>query len=400
MSDRPHDIPTPEGEYFESGRFAGLSLVIGAVAFAALVLSVIGMIMQPLQFSYSWLFALGVCFTLCAGCFFWTIVHHAVDAEWSVVVRRQLENVAALFWILALLFIPVLFLRHHLYDWMTIPVGENPVLDTKRDYLNFNFFLARAVFYFAFFIIAGFLLRRFSIAQDKNGNPGFTISMRKTSFVSLPLFALCLTFAACDWFMSLHFTWFSTMWGVYIFAGAAGSSMSLLVLIITWLRKAGYLREVVTLEHYHIMGKWMLAFSIFWAYIGFGQYMLIWYANIPEETQYFLARNTNSWWYLSMLLVIGRFFIAFPVLLMRSIKKHPHQLAWMAAWIVFMQILDIYIIVLPALHGLGVRLSVWDFVSLIAIGATLAFAFLRIIGRSSLFPVRDPRLIESLRLVN
>jgi hypothetical protein len=400
MSDRPHDLPTPEGEYFEPGRFAGLSLILGAIGFGALVVCMIGAAMQPLQFSYSWLFALGFFFTLCAGCFFWTIVHHAVDAEWSVVVRRQLENISALIAVLALLFIPVLLLRHQLYDWLTIPVGQDAHLDSKRAYLNWGFFLLRAIFYFSFFIIAGLLLRRFSINQDKNGNPAFTISMRKLSFISLPLFALCLTFAACDWFMSLHYTWFSTMWGVYVFAGAAGSSMSLLVIVITFLRQAGYLREVVNLEHYHIMGKWMLAFVIFWAYIGFGQYMLIWYANIPEETQYFLVRNTGSWWALSTLLVFGRFFGPFVILLLRSIKKHPHQLAWMAAWILCMQALDIYIIVVPALHGTGVHVSIWDFLSLIAIGCTLAFVYLRVIGRSSLFPVRDPRLIESLRLVN
>jgi hypothetical protein len=190
------------------------------------------------------------------------------------------------------------------------------------------------------------------------------------------------------------------MWGVYIFAGTAGSSMSLLVLVITALRNAGYLRETVTVEHYHLMGKWMLAFVIFWAYIGFGQYMLIWYANIPEETQYFLVRNTESWWALSMLLVVGRFFFAFALLLLRSIKKHPHQLCWMAGWILAMQLLDIYIIVLPALHGTAVHPSIWDLIALVAFGATLAFVFLRLLGRSSLFPVRDPRLLESVRIVN
>ena len=400
MSDRPHEVPTPEGEYFEPGRFAGLSLLLGAVAFAGLVLCVIGAAMQPLQFSYSWLFAFGYFFTLCAGCFFWTIVHHAVDAEWSVVVRRQLENIASLLGVMAILFIPIVVLRHDLYDWLNIPPGHEPALDSKRGYLRWDFFLIRTLFYFAFFIIAGFFLRRFSINQDKSGSPGFTIAMRKVSFTSLPLFALSLTFAGCDWFMSLHYTWFSTMWGVYIFAGTAGSSMALLVLVITGLRNAGYLRDVVTMEHYHIMGKWMLAFVIFWAYIGFGQYMLIWYANIPEETQYFLARNTRGWWTLNMLLVIGRFFVPFAILLLRSIKKHPSQLCWMAGWILFMQMLDIYIIVLPALHGSGVHPSIWDLVSVIAIGATLAFVYLRIVGRSSLFPVRDPRLIESIRLVN
>jgi hypothetical protein len=170
--------------------------------------------------------------------------------------------------------------------------------------------------------------------------------------------------------------------------------------VITALRNAGYLKNVVTMEHYHIMGKWMFAFCVFWAYIGFGQYMLIWYANIPEEIQYFLTRNTESWWGLSMLLVFGRFFGPFAILLLRSIKKHPHQLCYVAAWILFMQMLDIYLVVLPSLHGTGVHVSLWDFAALIAIGATLAFVYLRIVGKTSLFPVRDPRLVESLKLVN
>jgi len=399
MSERS-EVPTPEGEYFEANRFGGLSLLCALVAFVALVLCVIGAMVEPRQFSFSWLFAFAFFFTLCAGCFFWTLVHHVTDANWSVVVRRQLENIAILLGVMALFFVPVLLLRHHLYEWMNTAAGRDPVLDTKRAYLNWDFFLIRGIFFLVFFVVSTQLLRRFSVRQDKDGNPRFTLLLRKVSFISLPLFAFCLTFGACDWLMSLNYKWFSTMWGVYIFAGAAGSSMSLLVLVITALRRAGYLKDVVTLEHYHIMGKWMLAFSIFWAYIGFSQYMLIWYANIPEETQYFLARNTESWWTLSMLLVIGRFFGPFAILLLQSIKKHPHQLCWMAGWIVCMQALDMYIIVLPALHGAGVHLSLWDFVPLIGMGATLAFVYLRVVGKTSLFPVRDPRLIESLKLVN
>ena len=400
MSERLHSAPNPEGEYFESGRFAGLSVLLGIIAFVALALCGAGAAIDPKQFSYSWLFAFAFFFTLCVGCFFWTIVHYAVDAEWTVVVRRQLENIAVLVGILAIFFIPIFLLRHQLYDWMSIPPGTEEKLDSKRGYLNLNFFVLRAVFFLGFFIIASQLLKRFSVRQDKDGNPKFTIWLRKVSFASLPLFALCLTFGAYDWLLGLQYRWFSTMFGVYIFAGAAGSSMSLLVLVITALRKAGYLKNVVTLEHYHIMGKWMFAFCVFWAYIGFGQYMLIWYANMPEETQYFLVRNTESWWYLSMLLVIGRFFGPFAILLLRSIKKNPNQLCWAAGWIVFMQLLDMYLVVLPALHGTGVNVSLWDFAALIAMGATLAFAYLRIVGKTSLFPVRDPRLIESLKLVN
>jgi len=400
MSERSEGLPTPEGEYFESSRFAGLSLVLGVVAVIALALCLVGAFVSPHQFSYSWLFAFGFFFTICAGCFFWTIVHHATDAEWSVVVRRQLENIAALLTVLAVLFVPILLLRHHLYSWMDIPRGVEAALDSKRAYLNSQFFVLRAVVFLGFFLLAALALRRFSVLQDKDGNPRFTIDMRKMSFISLPMFALCLTFGAFDWFMSLNYRWFSTMFGVYIFAGTAGSSMALLVVVITALRQAAYLKDVITVEHYHIMGKWMLAFCVFWAYIGFGQYMLIWYANIPEETQFFITRNTQSWWAMSMLLVVGRFFIPFPILLMQSVKKHPHQLAILAGWMLFMQMLDIYIIVLPALHGTGVHVSIWDLVSLIAIGATLAFVYLRLLPRTSLFPVRDPRLIESLNLVN
>jgi hypothetical protein len=400
MSERSQTVPTPEGEYFESNRFTGLSFILGLIAVVALALSVVGAFLNPHQLSYSWLFAFAFFFTLCAGCFFWTIVHHATDADWSVVVRRQLENIAALLTVLALLFVPILLLRHHLYAWMNIPPGHEPSLDSKRAYLNWSFFLLRAVLFLGFFAAAALALRRLSVRQDKDGNPRFTLSMRKVAFISLPMFALCLTFGAFDWLMSLNYTWFSTMFGVYIFAGAAGSSMSLLVLVITALRQAGYLKDVVTLEHYHIMGKWMLAFTVFWAYIGFGQYMLIWYANIPEETQFFITRNTESWWALSMLLVIGRFFIAFPILLLQSIKKEPRRLCIVAGWIVCMQMLDMYIIVLPALHGTGAQVSIWDLVSLIAIGATLGFVYLRLVPRTSLFPVRDPRLIESLELTN
>jgi hypothetical protein len=400
MSERLGTVPTPEGEYFESSRFTGLSSLLGVIAVVALVLCVVGGLVNPHQFSYSWLFAFAFFFTLCAGCFFWTIVHYATDAEWSVVVRRQLENIAVLLGVLAIFFVPILLLRRHLYAWMVIPPGHEANLDSKRAYLNFGFFLIRAIVFFGFFIVASQLLRRFSVRQDKDGNPQFTIWLRRVSFASLPLFALSLTFGAYDWMLSLNYRWFSTMFGVYVFAGAAGSSMSLLVLVITALREAGYLKDVVTVEHYHIMGKWMLAFCIFWAYIGFGQYMLIWYANLPEETLFFLTRNTRSWWALSMLLVIGRFFVPFAILLLRSIKKHPHQLSIMAAWLLLMQMLDMYLVILPALHGTGVHISIWDLLSLIAIGATLAFIYLRLLPRSSLFPVRDPRLVESLTTVN
>jgi hypothetical protein len=172
----------------------------------------------------------------------------------------------------------------------------------------------------------------------------------------------------------------------------------LLVLIVTALKSKGYLK-VVNNEHYHIMGKFMLAFTIFWAYIGFDQYMLIWYANIPEETMYFRLRNTESWWYFSQALVVCRFFIPFPVLLFQLIKKNK-IIIWVSWWILAMQIVDIYVIVLPALHRTGFRPSLLDLFSFVGIGGVLGWAFFRIIDKSYLFPTRDPRLLLSLKLTN
>lgn len=400
MSERSDIVPTPEGEYIEANRFAPLSFLLALVGIIGLGLSVVGAFVNAKQFSFSWLFAFAFYFTMLAGCFFWIIVHHVVDAEWSVVVRRQLENLAMLLAVMALFFVPIVIFRHHLYEWMNLKVGVDPVLDSKRGYLNWHFFLTRSIFYFFFFITATLLFRRFSIRQDHDGNPAFTLKNRRLAFVALPLFGLSLTFGAYDWLLGLDYHWFSTMWGVYIFAGAAGSSMSLLVLVITALRKAGYLKETVTPEHYHIMGKWMLAFVIFWAYIGFSQYMLIWYANMPEETEYFIRRNTESWNALSLFLVIGRFFVPFVILLIQGLKRKPHRLCLIAGWIVFMQMVDLYIVILPALHGPGMLVSIWDFMPLLGMGATLAFVFLWIARKSSLFPNRDPRLLESLHIVN
>jgi hypothetical protein len=400
MSERSDVVPVPEGEYLETNRFAGFSFLLAIVGLVSLGLCVVGAFWYRHPFSFSWLFAFAFFFTLIAGCFFWIIVHHVTDAEWSVVVRRQLENLAMLMPVMLVFFIPVLIFRHHLYHWLSIPPGHDPLLDAKRAYLNWHFFVFRSAFYFAFFICATLLFRRFSIRQDRDGNPAFTLMMRKIAFISLPLFGLSLTFGAYDWLLGLDYHWFSTMWGVYIFAGAAGSSMSLLVLVIAALQKTGYLKETVTPEHYHIMGKWMLSFTVFWAYIGFSQYMLIWYANIPEETEWFIRRNTESWNALNLFLVIGRFFIPFAILLLRAPKKSARKLCLIAAWIVFMQLVDIYLVVLPMLYPAGLHLSIWDLLPLVGIGSTLAFFYLRIAGRTSLFPNRDPRLLESLRTTN
>ena len=182
------------------------------------------------------------------------------------------------------------------------------------------FFWIRAVLYFAFFSFAALYFRRTSVRQDSDGDPKWSIQMRGFSFPGIILFAACTTLMAFDWFSSPDYRWASTMWGVYIFAGAAGAGMAMIILVVMALKNAGYL-QFVNEEHYHIMGKLLFVFSIFWGYIGFSQYMLIWYANIPEETEWFLRRNIESWNVLNTFLVIGRFFIPFFYLLFQYTKR-------------------------------------------------------------------------------
>lgn len=378
------------------GRFLGLV----AAALAAFVAIFVGAASNPDQFAFSYLFAFTFFFTICMGGLFWILVHHAVDAEWSVVVRRQMENIASMLLVMAILFIPLVFVAPRLWKWMSVPAGQDILLDEKWPYLTPWFFWLRAAFYFAFFVIASTWLRANSILQDKDGAPRYTVFNRKITFASLPLFAVCLTFSAIDWLMGLDYHWFSTMWGVYIFAGTALSSMCVLVLLITALRGAGYFENVISLEHYHTMGKLMFAFTVFWAYIGFSQYMLIWYANIPEETVYFLRRNTESWQILSTALVVGHFFVPFLLLLPNPGKRKPAYLCGMAVWILLMHMLDIYVVVLPALHKAGVVVSWMDFACLAAIGCTLAAVFLKRLGDAPLWPLRDPRLPQSIALKN
>ncbi len=374
-----------------------LATLASAVVFSALL--ILGAVRDSRQFAFSYLFTWLFFFTIAVGAQFWIILHHAVDAEWSVVVRRQLENLGALIVPLVILFVPLLFVAPQLWSWMSPANSHDPLLLVKQAYLNAPFFWLRTLLYLAVFTSVALLLRRYSIAQDRDGDIRYTLLNRRVSFGFGIPFALCLTFASIDWIMSLDYRWSSAIWGVYLFAGAVLSALCLLVVIVTALRSVGHL-AVVTSEHYHIMGKLLLSFTIFWGYIAFSQYVVIWYANIPEETNYFLVRTTGSWWALSQFLVVGGFFLPFLALLFRSTKRRPALLCAVAAWLLLMHALDLYIVVLPCLHPGTARPSLWDFVSFLALGSILLAVFLKRLGDSALYPIRDPRLAPSLALKN
>lgn len=296
--------------------------------------------------------------------------------------------------------------KHFLHD--------SALLYKKRGYLNEGFWWLRHVFYFVVLAGVAFLLRGWSLKQDKDGDPKWFRLMRRWSCGLLLPFATAWTFLVFDWLMGLDYAWFSTMWGVYLFAGAALNSMGFLIILLTLLRRAGYLTKVVTIEHYHLMGKLMHAFVIFWAYIAFSQFFLIWYANITEETKFFLMRNTGYWnFYTIAFLVIGHFFIPFVALLPQQVKKTPVLISGIAGWNLLMHAFDLYWIIIPErgpslTAHLGedhIAMSipgawVFDLLAFVTVAGIFGYALLRQLGSASLFPCRDPRLDESLNVLN
>ena len=283
---------------------------------------------------------------------------------------------------------------------MALSPAHDHELAEKAAYLNVNFFWLRTFFYFLLFCGVAWTLRRNSLAQDVDGAAIHTIRNRRVAFFMIPVGAIALTFWSFDWIMGLNYRWNSTIWGIYIFSGSALAALCVIILLANALRSGGYLKGVLNTQHNFAFGKLLLAFTLFWSWIAFVQYMLIWYANIPEESVYFTLRSSGSWKVLGVLLVVGHFLVPFTLLLFRAPKANPSFLGLVAGWILAMHLLDVYTMILPVLHPEGFHPAVLDIVALLAIGCTLGAVFLKRLGDSPLWPSRDPRLAEAVNYID
>ncbi|MBN2328840.1 MAG: quinol:cytochrome C oxidoreductase [Candidatus Omnitrophica bacterium] len=353
------------------------------------------------HFYHSYLTSFCYFLSLSLGALFFVMLQHLTRAAWSVAVRRIAEIVAASVPLFAILFIPILFGLTTLYHWTDgEAAAHDPLLQSKSPYLNSAFFLVRCVFYFAcWWILSRYLFAR-SLQQDKSGDPSLTLKMEKVSAPGMILFALTLTFAAFDWLMSLDAHWYSTIYGVYYFAGSAVGFLALLTILCFLLQRSGRLTNVITIEHYHDLGKLLFAFIFFWAYIAFSQYLLIWYANIPEETAWYLKRQEGPWLWISLLLLFGHFIIPFLGLLSRYPKRRKTILAGWAAWMLIMHWIDLYWLVMPEFSRGRIPFHVIDLGCLLGIGGLFLATIAYIARGRSLAPLRDPRLGDSLTFEN
>ena len=265
------------------------------------------------RFYPSYLVAFVYFVSLALGALFFVLIQHATRSGWSVAVRRLAEGVAPnLFFPMAFLAIPVLAGLHTLYPWTDhAVVAKDHLLHAKEPWLNVPFFYVRTVFYFGVWSALAFWFHRQSTTQDRSGDARLTKTMEKTSTVSLIVFAFTVTFFAFDFLMSLTPHWYSTIFGVYFFAGCVLGFFALMSVLAFAVQSAGALKRTITTAHYHDIGKLIFAFTMFWAYIGFSQYMLMWYANLPEETVWYAARQEGSWATISLVLLFGHFVLPF-----------------------------------------------------------------------------------------
>jgi hypothetical protein len=369
--------------------------VLGAVACAVLAPG------NPKQFFFSWLVAFLFFLSLALGGLFFVLIQYAAQGGWGIVVRRIGETVFATIPLMAVLFIPLWFGRQHVYEW-TVPgaADHDALLRWKEPYLNAPFFLIRAVVFFVIWSGIALMYYRGSRGQDATGDSRVTARLRGFAGPAIIVLALTQTFASVDWIMSLTPHWYSTMFGVYFFAGSFVGFIALLSVIVVWMRGAGLLDTVITAEHLHDIGKFLFAFTAFWAYIAFSQFFLMWYANMPEETIWYKARLEGSWKAVSILLIMGHFVAPFLYLMGRAVKRRGSTLALGGAWVLAMHFLDIYWQVMPTLHPAGFRPSVLDAAAFLAVGGYFVAAVGWLMRRQALVPLGDPRLAESLAFEN
>jgi hypothetical protein len=301
----------------------------------------------------------------------------------------------------ALLFVPIWLGRHELYEW-THPeaMAASPLLKGKEPFLNEGFWFARALFYFTAWSALATYLSSQSQRQDQSGDAAISERLRGLAPVGIVLFALTLTFAAIDWMMALQPEWYSTIFGVYYFAGSVIGILSFTVILVHFAYARGALQGIVTVEHLHDVGKLMFGFVIFWAYIGFSQYFLIWYANIPEETLYYIERATGSWLTVSRLLAFGHFALPFFFLMPRAVKRHSGLMILASVWLLVMHFLDLHWCVMPVLHHDGIHFGMTDVAAFAAVGGFFLAALGWVSSRRALVPIKDPRLPESLSFEN
>jgi hypothetical protein len=371
------------------GLFRVLALV-GVLTF------VVGLLVSPQR---AWANLLLVSFALLGiglGGAFFIALQYLCGAGWAVAVRRVPEAMCKALPVGAIGIMLVLLFRPSLYPWVDPAEGAHAITGFKAWWLSRPFFLMRSAFYLLSWILLAGAMVRNSRRQDADGDHAHTRANVRLAAVFTVLYAITLSLASFDWIMSLEPEWYSTIFGVYNFAGMFVAALSVIVLGSVWLQRTGPFRSILTEEHLHDLAKLILAFSTFWAYIWFSQYMLIWYANNPEETGYYIRRQHGAWFSLFMLNFFLNWAVPFFVLLSRRAKRNAAVMVKVALLLLVGRWLDLYLMIMPPLAGTTPPFGPLE-IGLAAGGVALfVLIFTRALRAAPLVPMRDPYVLESL----
>lgn len=351
------------------------------------------------EFGFSWLLAFMFYYSVALGALFVVLVHHLTDAGWSVGIRRFCEHLASLlFPALAVLFLPVLLLAPKIFKWLSLDPATNNVIAARQPLFTLaGLWIASALIFFVWWLLTS-RLRNWSLKQDETGAAECTHKLRFHSGWGIVAFALTLTFSAALWMKSLNYQWFSAMHGVYFFASSVWAGLAFIYVIAAALLNRGILTKVLKKNYFYFIGVLLLGFTLLSAYTEFAQYFVVWNANVPEETFWYLIRENGNWWALSMILIFGKFFVPFFALLPVSVKTNFKVLIPTCLLIAVMHVADLAFNILPALHPNGYNLK-WILLPigcLLFIGGLLGKRFISQFNAHPPYPQRDPRLLEAM----
>jgi hypothetical protein len=348
---------------------------------------------------YNYLVAFTFMISIGVGALFLIALEYIVGADWSVPIRRVVEFFAATIPLLAILVIPLLLNVGELFHWShPEAVAEDKILNAKAPYLNVTFFIVRVFVLIGLWSLFYFFFVRNSKKQDTSKDQKLTTINIRLSAIFIPIFALTITISAIDWLMSVEPHWFSTIIGVYFFAGTVIAALAAVTLATVLLKENGYLHPAMTNDHLYSLGALMFAFVNFWGYIAFSQYMLIWYADLPEETFWFMQKWEGSWAIFSIGLIIIKFLVPYIVLVSQPSKMDPKKLKFIAVWLLFAHFYDLFWFVMPEMEQLsgGYSFSWIDLVFPIAAVGLIILVFNMKAKKENLIPIGDPKLQRGL----
>jgi hypothetical protein len=333
--------------------------------------------------------------SIAAGSLFLVALEYIGGAVWSTPFRRISEFLAALLPVVPVVALPVFTQMGEVFPWARPELLQaNHVLAGKAAYLNTGFFSIRFVAAFALWGLFAYVFFKNSQLQDISRDQNLTKRSIRVAAAFLPVFAITLTVTAIDWGMSIEPMWFSTIFGVYYFSGTVLAALSSATFIIVLLHENGYL-PALRRDNFYSLGALMFAFINFWAYIAFSQFLLIWYANLPEETFWFIRRWHNGWEYVSIAQVFVHFLVPYFALLTQDSKMDLKRLKIMSVWILFAHLLDLYWLVIPGYsEGVTVGLGTIAF-PVLAVGLVIVVFTMRA-KKVNLIPIGDPKLERGL----